>query len=92
MTTKILLLMADTGGGHRSSAEAVLEAMRRELPKGVKVSYARGTRADDLIELLEPMQPDMEGGLVGDLKVEYFDNSDLKGKPVITAREPSIRR
>ena len=29
MTKKILLLMADTGGGHRSSAEAVLEALRR---------------------------------------------------------------
>ena len=29
MTKKILLLMADTGGGHRSSTEAVLEAMRR---------------------------------------------------------------
>jgi 1,2-diacylglycerol 3-beta-galactosyltransferase len=29
MTRRILLLMADTGGGHRSSAEAVLEAMRR---------------------------------------------------------------
>jgi len=28
MTKKILLLMADTGGGHRSSAEAVLEALR----------------------------------------------------------------
>ena len=29
MTKRILLLMADTGGGHRSSAEAVLEAMHR---------------------------------------------------------------
>lgn len=29
MTRRILLLMADTGGGHRSSAEAVLEAMQR---------------------------------------------------------------
>jgi len=29
MTKRILLLMADTGGGHRSSAEAVLEAMQR---------------------------------------------------------------
>ena len=32
MTKKILLLMADTGGGHRSSAEAVREAMcRRQI-------------------------------------------------------------
>jgi 1,2-diacylglycerol 3-beta-galactosyltransferase len=30
MTRRILLLMADTGGGHRSSAEAVLEAMCRQ--------------------------------------------------------------
>lgn len=29
MTRRILLLMADTGGGHRSSAEAVLESLRR---------------------------------------------------------------
>lgn len=28
MTRRILLLMADTGGGHRSSAEAVLESLR----------------------------------------------------------------
>jgi 1,2-diacylglycerol 3-beta-galactosyltransferase len=33
MTKKILLLMADTGGGHRSCAEAVLEAIRcRQIP------------------------------------------------------------
>lgn len=29
MTRRILLLMADTGGGHRSCAEAVLETLRR---------------------------------------------------------------
>jgi len=29
MTRRILLLMADTGGGHRSCAEAVLESLRR---------------------------------------------------------------
>ena len=29
MTQRILLLMADTGGGHRSCAEAVLESLRR---------------------------------------------------------------
>ena len=37
MTKKILLLMADTGGGHRSSAEAVLEAMRRRQIPGCQV-------------------------------------------------------
>jgi len=37
MTKKILLLMADTGGGHRSSAEAVLEALRRRQIPGCQV-------------------------------------------------------
>ncbi len=37
MTKKILLLMTDTGGGHRSSAEAVLEALRRRQIPGCQV-------------------------------------------------------
>jgi len=37
MTRRILLLTADTGGGHRSCAEAVLEALRRRHPDSCQV-------------------------------------------------------
>jgi len=37
MTRRILLLMADTGGGHRSCAEAVLEAMQRRPANNCEV-------------------------------------------------------
>jgi 1,2-diacylglycerol 3-beta-galactosyltransferase len=46
--TRVLLLFSDTGGGHRSAAEAIMEAWRAEHPGRVEV---------DLVDLFEQYAP-----------------------------------
>ena len=37
--TKILMLMSDTGGGHRASANALAQALRRQRPGRADVEF-----------------------------------------------------
>lgn len=70
---------------------SILEALKSALPKATKVNYARGVRPGEQVELFGRMTDALEGGMIDGFKAEYFDNADLKGKPVIVRREPNIQ-
>ena len=42
MSRRVLILMSDTGGGHRSAAEAIADAFARELPGRYQVTLLDG--------------------------------------------------
>ncbi|HTX18097.1 MAG TPA: glycoside hydrolase family 3 C-terminal domain-containing protein [Bacteroidota bacterium] len=88
--------VARTGGGGSSQVdpgpvESPLDALRRNLGPSVEVSYLMGVGLPGTVspvnsELLAP-----PGGTgVHGLLAEYFNNEELKGKPVVTRIDPAV--
>lgn len=67
----------DYSGAPANEPISVLEGIRRRVGKDIKVVYAPWKSAKDGLELIQG-DHFPEG-----LKVEYFDNTDLKGTPVV---------
>ena len=69
---------------------SVLEGLTKLAGPHVRVTHAVGTRPAEQVELIEKLRPGLEGGTFDGFRAEYFDNLDLKGKPVIVRQEPDI--
>ena len=87
---------ARTGGGGSSMVEpwitvSPLQGMTTALGNKVKISFAEGSHIDPYIPVMFPgkylLAPD---GKSKGLQGEYYDNSEWKGKPVLTRIDTAI--
>jgi beta-glucosidase len=89
--------IARTGGGGSSMVSPVysvspLEALKNKLPKNIKINYAEGIKLvgdSNPIDNKFLFQPGNNKTLNG-LQAEYFDNKNLKGKPVVKRIDEEI--
>lgn len=72
---------------------SILQGIRQIAPKTARIVYERGT---DHVEYRLPLVPaeyfshDENGKSIPGLKVEFFNNMDLRGTPVLVRTEPRI--
>ena len=67
----------DYSGAPANEPVSILEGIRRRVGKDVKVSYAPWKSAKDGLALIQG------DNFPGGLKAEYFNDTELKGKPVV---------
>ncbi|MGE3260806.1 MAG: glycoside hydrolase family 3 C-terminal domain-containing protein [Bacteriovoracia bacterium] len=73
---------------------SVLDGIKKQFGPNVKVVYAQGVKVPDHWELINEKlvsSRNAKGQTVGGFQVEYFDNEELKGKPIIKRTEPDIQ-
>lgn len=66
-----------------------LEGLRKKVGRNIKINYSQGCDIDDLGRFITDEYVNAPDGQKGFL-VEFFDNSEFKGKPAFTTREHSI--
>ena len=81
------------GSGEVSGAYnmSVLDGLREAAKGKLKINYALGNHPDTQVELVEVFKPELGGGTVNGFDAEYFNNSDLRGRPVVTRHETDIQ-